>query len=327
MQTAGWSRREQFACLFCLAMVNSSLILCMRASRTTRQPLYNPASVVVVGEVLKFATTLTLEVFDKRASPLTILSCLAKDISSHPTFILKLTLPSVLYAFQNNLCFVALSNLPAVKYQILYQLKILTTALFSVLLLSKHISGRQWLALAMLVAGVVTVQYTNERDGAAAGNPMVGLLAIMVASLSSGFAGVYFERLSKAFSLDRSLWLQSMELSILGSFFSLFIYLINTDGQSTRHPSFFENWNGMTVAILVLQTVSGVLVALVIRHTDNILKGFATSASIVISSFGTFVWMGEVPTTRICGGAAAVMMAARIYAVEELCCGNDPWDR
>jgi drug/metabolite transporter (DMT)-like permease len=49
-------------------------------------------------------------------------------------------------------------HVDAATCQLTYQLKILTTALFAVVMLGKHISALKWLALCVLVAGVVLVQ-------------------------------------------------------------------------------------------------------------------------------------------------------------------------
>jgi len=62
-----------------------------------------------------------------------------------------------LYAIQNNLLFIALSYLNAATYQVTYQLKILTTALFSVLLMKKKIEKSQWFSLFLLAMGVALV--------------------------------------------------------------------------------------------------------------------------------------------------------------------------
>jgi UDP-sugar transporter A1/2/3 len=52
-----------------------------------------------------------------------------------PVEMLKLSVPSFLYTVQNNLLYLALTNLDAATYQVCYQLKILTTAVFSMVLL------------------------------------------------------------------------------------------------------------------------------------------------------------------------------------------------
>lgn len=63
----------------------------------------------------------------------------ASEIYHHvretPVEILKVSVPSFLYVIQNNLLYLALSNLDAATYQVCYQLKILTTALFSATML------------------------------------------------------------------------------------------------------------------------------------------------------------------------------------------------
>lgn len=71
---------------------------------------------------------------------------------------MKLLIPAGLYTLQNNLLFVALSNLDAATYQVTYQLKILTTALFSVLMLGKKLDSIKWVSLVILMLGVSLVQ-------------------------------------------------------------------------------------------------------------------------------------------------------------------------
>jgi UDP-sugar transporter A1/2/3 len=63
---------------------------------------------------------------------------------------------------QNNLLFIALSNLDAATYQVTYQLKILTTALFSVLMLGKKLDSIKWVSLIILMAGVSFVQVNQN---------------------------------------------------------------------------------------------------------------------------------------------------------------------
>ena len=80
------------------------------------------------------------------------------EIIGKPVETLKLLIPAGLYTLQNNLLYVALSNLDAATYQVTYQLKILTTALFSVLMLSKKIDSLKWMSLIILTVGVSLVQ-------------------------------------------------------------------------------------------------------------------------------------------------------------------------
>lgn len=93
-----------------------------------------------------------------------MIQVLKEEIYAKPYDTSKLAIPSGLYAIQNNLLFIALSYLNAATYQVTYQLKILTTAIFSVLIMSKKIERHQWFSLFMLAIGVafVTVRKFSE---------------------------------------------------------------------------------------------------------------------------------------------------------------------
>ncbi|VDN21055.1 unnamed protein product [Gongylonema pulchrum] len=120
-------------------------------------------------------------------------------------------------------------------HQVTYQLKILTTAFFSVALLGRRLNGMQWLSLILLTAGIALVQLAKTSSNVTLGAPtsflrvdfdqMVGLLAVIAACFSSGFAGVYFEKVLKGTSV--SLWMRNLQLaffSIFGGFFMVWLY-------------------------------------------------------------------------------------------------------
>ena len=81
-------------------------------------------------------------------------------------FPFQVGIPSFIYLVQNNLLYVAAGNLDVATYQITYQLKILTTAIFSVFMLNKKLIRLQWFSLVILVAGVAMVQLSDAKETA-----------------------------------------------------------------------------------------------------------------------------------------------------------------
>ena len=77
---------------------------------------------------------------------------------------IQVMVPSAVYLIQNNLLYVAASNLDVATYQITYQLKILTTAMFAVTMLNKKLLPTQWLSLLTLIAGVAMVQLSDVKE-------------------------------------------------------------------------------------------------------------------------------------------------------------------
>ncbi|KAK2895522.1 solute carrier family 35 member A3b isoform X2 [Channa argus] len=315
------SLKLKYVSLGVLVLQTTSLVLTMRYSRTLKEdgPRYLASCAVVSAEVLKILVC-TLLVFLENSFSVRAVNQLLKEIVNKPIETMKLAIPAGIYTLQNNLLYVALSNLDAATYQVTYQLKILTTALFSVSMLGKRLDFHQWLSLVTLMAGVTLVQWPTELEGdtvqkfLSAGSQFVGLMAVLMACLSSGFAGVYFEKILK--ETKQSLWLRNIQLGLFGFVFGV-IGMIVYDGQSVNQLGMFQGYNTITCMVVVLQALGGLVIAVVIKYADNILKGFATSLSIIVSTLISYFLLEDFnPTGVFFLGAVLVIAATFLYSYE-----------
>ncbi|KAI4879636.1 hypothetical protein NFI96_024457, partial [Prochilodus magdalenae] len=316
------SDRLKHVSLGVLVLQTTSLVLIMRYSRTlqTEGLRYLASSAVVCAEVIKIIACTALVFKDNSFSVRALNRVLVEEIINKPLETLKLAIPSGIYTLQNNLLYVALSNLDAATYQVTYQLKILTTALFSVSMLSKKLNVYQWLSLLILMMGVALVQWPSdsakapETEEQTASSQFVGLLAVLVACFSSGFAGVYFEKILK--ETKQSVWVRNIQLGLFGLIFGvagMFAY----DGKRVLENGMFQGYNNVTCVVVLLQALGGLVVAAVIKYADNILKGFATSISIILSTFISYFWLKDFDPTRLFFvGAVMVIAATFLYGYE-----------
>ncbi|KAI4809168.1 hypothetical protein KUCAC02_018076 [Chaenocephalus aceratus] len=302
------SSRLKYVSLGVLVFQTTSLVLTMRYSRTLKEdgPRYLASSAVVSAEVLKILVC-TLIVFMENNFSVRLLK---EEIVNKPVETLKLAIPAGIYTLQNNLLYVALSNLDAATYQVTYQLKILTTALFSVSMLGKRLGLYQWLSLLFLMAGVTLVQWPTESEVdseqavLSAGSQFVGLMAVLTACLSSGFAGVYFEKILK--ETKQSVWVRNIQLGMT-------VY----DGERVKESGMFQGYNTITCTVVALQALGGLVIAVVIKYADNILKGFATSLSIIVSTLISYFLLEDFnPTSLFFMGAMLVIAATFLYSNE-----------
>ena len=216
-----------------------------------------------------------------------LLGIIKTQIIDRPRDTFKVSVPAIVYYVQNNLIYIGATHLDAATAQVTYQLKILTTAIFSVFLLRKNLSRIQWLALLILFSGVALVQLVqlnkpNHASHSSGQSPLIGFLAILSACFLSGFAGVYFEMILKG-SNEVSLWVRNIQLASFAVPFG-FIQVFATDYSLVTEKGFFFGYSALTWTVILLQAQGGLLVAVVVKYADNILKGFATSLAIIISS-------------------------------------------
>ncbi|KAF9581609.1 hypothetical protein BGW38_001315 [Lunasporangiospora selenospora] len=340
--------------------VNSVLVLMMRYSRVSvdpDQPMYLASTAVFLAELMKISACFIILVYKTR-SLRRACYILKKGIWDQPRELLKMLVPSGLYALQNNLLYVALSNLEAATFQVTYQMKILSTAMFSVLMLNRRLSRQKWLALCLLMVGVTLVQLQNvgsasvhqddldegddlaideddalegigssmgfDNEAAAQGdpasiiedealitsqNPVVGLMAVSAACVSSGFAGCYFEKMIKGSDVD--MWVRNIQLGVSGSLFSFLAMFY--DHQRILEGGLLQGYTTTTWMVVVNQALGGLLVAVVVKYADNILKGFATSLSIIVSGVISVYFFDFEPSVQFQAGALVVILATWLY--------------
>ena len=265
----------------------------------------------------------TCVIFYQKGSTFTGLATeLRRDVLESPLEVLKLCVPSLLYTIQNNLLYLALTNLDAATYQVLYQLKILTTAVFSAVLLKRQFSPLKWLSLVILTVGVAFVQTSGSGDAhhAAAAEDKsanmraAGLVAVLCATCTSGFAGIYFEKILKGSST--TLWARNIQMG-LPSVIIAYITVYFQDSAQVAKMGFFSGYTPMVWTVVTVQACGGLIVAVVVKYADNVLKVFATSFSIIVSCIVSAVLFDFRPNLRFLVGTALVMASTVMYGRPE----------
>lgn len=123
---------------------------------------YLTSTAVFLNEVVKLAISLTMALYEvsKTAPPsmpaTSLFFSLTSTVFSGDSW--KLAFPASLYTLASSLQYIALSNLPAATFQVTYQLKLVFTAIFSLVLLRRTTSLRNWGFLLLLIVGVGFVQ-------------------------------------------------------------------------------------------------------------------------------------------------------------------------
>nr|XP_023015881.1 UDP-galactose/UDP-N-acetylglucosamine transporter srf-3 [Leptinotarsa decemlineata] len=269
---------------------------------------------VLMSEVVKLVTCIVL-VYLESGGIVKLFEAINKQIIRQPVDTLKICVPSFVYLVQNNLLYVSASHLDAATYQVTYQLKILTTAMFSVFILKRELLRTQWFSLLTLIVGVVLVQLAQSDDKQTVTNGheqnhLVGFMAALAACCLSGFAGVYFEKMLKG--SDVTVWMRNVQLSFCSIPFGL-ISCYAYDGAKIREQGFFFGYDKFVNYLIVLQACGGLIVAVVVKYADNILKGFATSLAIVISCVASMYIFDFELSLQFALGAAFVIFSIFLY--------------
>jgi drug/metabolite transporter (DMT)-like permease len=197
--------------LFCALSAFSIMGLCVRrvpqnaahailiamSKQVPEEQRFFSSTAVLLSEAFKFTFALVFLVYEGGVSNVSRTFVQAKTWKSS----WALWFPAAVYTFQNNLSFFALSHISAANFQLWSQAKVFTTAIFSVTFLNMRLSKVKWLALVLLVCGVIMAQLSSQLSSECVSTtpipssgsrlPLVGVLATVCLTVLSGAAGVY----------------------------------------------------------------------------------------------------------------------------------------
>eukprot|EP01130_Rhizamoeba_saxonica_P005059 TRINITY_DN2038_c1_g1_i2.p2 TRINITY_DN2038_c1_g1~~TRINITY_DN2038_c1_g1_i2.p2 ORF type:complete len:299 (-),score=49.31 TRINITY_DN2038_c1_g1_i2:44-940(-) len=265
-------------------------------------------------EIIKMLICLYAVAFHERIPEgQTMFSYIKKDLMNRN--FLYSGIPAVIYTIQNNLLYYSLSVIDIAHYTIMIQMKIFTAAIFSVVFLGRRLNMKRYFSLFLLVIGVITINlnlidFSGGRllgTGKVSTDFIKGMMAVLGGTVCSGLAGISIEYLLKS----SSLWLKNIQFCIYGIGLSIIISFC--DDKVWQYGLFYD-FDWVVLLVILIQAAGGILVALVVKHTNIIVKGYASSFSLVISTTLSFLLFEDTTLDTTFGiGAILVVVAAHMY--------------
>lgn len=102
--------------------------------------------------------------------------------------------------------------------------------------------------------------------------------------------------------------MRNVQLSLLSLPFAALTYLLKDPARDL-----LKGFDGFVWYLVILQAAGGLIVAVVVKYADNILKGFATSVAIVISCVASMYIFDFHLTVQFALGTVLVIGSIFLY--------------
>ncbi|XP_069619871.1 probable UDP-sugar transporter protein SLC35A4 [Ranitomeya imitator] len=197
-------------------------------------------------------------------------------------------LPAVLYGTNNNLVVHMQHFMDPSSFQVLSNLKIVSTAVMYSIFLRQHLSIRKWLALSLLTAAGVVYSYGGIQDlEEQASDPhlyvsLPGLLLMVVYCLISGLSAVYTEVTLKAQKIPLNL-----QNIFLYSFGIIVNFLLHFTGSHSG--GFLDGFSIWVLVIIISQALNGLIMSAVMKHSSNLTRLFIISFSMLVNGLLSYL--------------------------------------
>jgi UDP-sugar transporter A1/2/3 len=263
-------------------MEKSMLFLLLLVAQNTSKTLILRAAVGGKGHFLYSAAVLATEALKASASSLWVLNSggspasIAHFLRSEWRVFVRVMVPAGIYNAQQMLEFVALARLEAPVFSVIVQIKLLTTALFSWLVLGRRLRPIQLIALVLLMVGVILAQMRDGQSNhlALEKETAIGVMATLMIATLSGFAAVYTERVLKQSTLQAHSKEQDvlpyMQIQMaLASLLIIGVFAVFNDFHSIVEYGLWHGFDRRAVVAVVSSAMGGLIVSAVLKYADR----------------------------------------------------------
>lgn len=227
-------------------------------------------------------------------------------------------IPSVIYLIHNNVQFATLTYVDTSTYQIMGNLKIVTTGILFRLFLQRKLSNLQWMGIILLAIGTTTSQVKGCGEPSCDSlfsAPIPGYMLGVLSACLSALAGVYTEFLMK--KNNDSLYWQNVQLYTFGAIFNM-ARLIVDDFRSGFEKGpwwgrLFYGYSISTWMVVLNLGSSGLLVSWLMKYADNIVKVYSSSMAMLLTMILSVYMFNFKPTLQLFLGIIICMMSVHMY--------------
>ncbi|KAK4476354.1 hypothetical protein RD792_015503 [Penstemon davidsonii] len=258
-------------------------------------------------------------------------------------------IPSIIYLVHNNVQFATLTYVETSTYQIMGNLKIVTTGILfrcclvdiktfilnfkgyvwflnfrhiyiscSRLFLKRKLSTLQWMAIVLLAIGTTTSQVKGcgqASCNSVFSSPIQGYMLGILSACLSALAGVYTEFLMK--KNNDSLYWQNIQLYTFGAIFNLAKLVLDDFRSGFERGAWWQRlFNGYSITtwMVVLNLGStGLLVSWLMKYADNIVKVYSTSMAMLLTMLLSVFLFNFKPTLQLFLGIFVCIMSLHMY--------------
>ncbi|KAE9043516.1 hypothetical protein PR003_g3466 [Phytophthora rubi] len=220
--------------------------------------------------------------------------------------------PALLNALESNLNYVVLRYLDAATVSVLWNLKILLTAVLFRYVLKNPLSELHKLAIGLLVLGVLTSQSDRFKQlgSDTSQHVTLGLALALVGVTLSSCASVFAEWTLKRQADCAFLW-QSLLMYGFGVLFNAVGLLV--DGETLIHRGFFHGYSGWTVAVVLVNSVGGIFMACILKYLDNIACVYSHSMAMMLTTLLSMMFLAFSPSLEFACGLGVLVISMYLY--------------